>query len=103
MGSRVCAWDRSGFGLSDPPPHPQTVDQTAADLATALESAGITGPYIPAGHSLGGCESLLLADRDFAAVVGMVLVDTSYNDQFKRLEHRVPAIIAAGKQKHLVH
>lgn len=101
--TRVCAWDRAGFGLSDPPPHPQTVDQSTADLATALEIAGIAGPYILVGHSLGGYESLLLADRDPAAMVGMVLVDSSYNDQFDRLEHRVPAIIALGKQEGPVH
>src|SRR5690606_21439786 len=60
--TRVCAWDRAGFGLSDPPPRPQTVAETSADLANALEIGGITGPFILVGHSLGGYETLLLAD-----------------------------------------
>jgi pimeloyl-ACP methyl ester carboxylesterase len=89
--TRVCAWDRAGFGLSDPPSRPQNVDETSADLAKALEIGGIAGPYILVGHSLGGYESLLLADRQRASVVGMVMVDSSIPDQAARFERVAPA------------
>ena len=75
--TRVCAWDRAGFGLSTMSPKPQTVDNTTTDLEEALKAAKIDGPYVAVGHSLGGLESLLLADRQPRNVVGMVLVDST--------------------------
>jgi pimeloyl-ACP methyl ester carboxylesterase len=79
--TRVCAWDRPGFGLSDGSVQPQTVATTTADLAAALGTGKIPGPYVMVGHSLGGYESLLFADRRKDQVVGMVLVDPSVPDQ----------------------
>jgi pimeloyl-ACP methyl ester carboxylesterase len=79
--TRACAWDRAGFGFSAPSPERQTVDHTTSDLERALVKGGIRGPYIVVGHSLGGYESLLFADRHPREVVGMVLVDPAYPDQ----------------------
>lgn len=79
--TRACAWDRPAFGFSSPSPRPQTVDNTTADLEAALKRGGIDGPYVLVGHSLGGYESLMFADRHPAEVVGMVLVDPSIPDQ----------------------
>ncbi len=79
--TRVCAWDRAGFGMSSPAIPAQSVDQRTSDLQAALKADGIKGPYVAVGHSLGGYESLLLKDREPAAVVGMVLVDPSIPDQ----------------------
>jgi pimeloyl-ACP methyl ester carboxylesterase len=79
--TRACAWDRAGFGFSDPSPERQTVDHTTNDLEQALVKGGIHGPYIVVGHSLGGYESLLFADRHPREVVRMVLVDPAYPDQ----------------------
>jgi pimeloyl-ACP methyl ester carboxylesterase len=89
--TRVCAWDRPGFGFSDPPPQPQAVDETTSDLQAALKAGGIAGPYVLVGHSLGGYESLLLADREPANVVGMVLVDPAFPDQLTPLSKAAPA------------
>jgi pimeloyl-ACP methyl ester carboxylesterase len=80
--TKVCAWDRPGLGMSDGSAEPQTVATTAADLETALTTGGIEGPYIMVGHSLGAYESLLFTDRHPEHVVGMVLVDPSYPNQF---------------------
>lgn len=90
--TRVCAWDRAGFGLSDPSPLPQTVVNTAQDLAQALESARIDPPYVVVGHSFGAFESLLLADRPDSGVVGMVLVDPAIPDSWGRRERVAPAV-----------
>jgi len=77
----VCAWDRAGAGFSSPSPEPQDILHTTRDLEKALKSAQISGPYVLVGHSLGGYESLLFADRHPHSVVGMVLVDPSIPDQ----------------------
>jgi pimeloyl-ACP methyl ester carboxylesterase len=89
--TRACAWDRAGFGFSDPAPQPQTVDQTTGDLQAALKAGGIAGPYVMVGHSLGGYESLLFADRERASVAGMALVDPSFPDQLAVLTAAAPA------------
>ncbi len=89
--TRACAWDRPGFGLSDPPARPQAVDETTSDLQAALEAGGIAGPYVLVGHSLGAYESLLLADREPDSVAGMVLVDPAFPDQLTPLGKAAPA------------
>jgi pimeloyl-ACP methyl ester carboxylesterase len=81
LKTRVCAWDRAGFGFSDPSSAPQDVSHTTTDLAEALTRAKIDGPYILVAHSMGGYESLLFADRYPRQVMGMVLVDPALPDQ----------------------
>jgi pimeloyl-ACP methyl ester carboxylesterase len=92
--TRVCAWDRPGFGFSAPSPKPATVDNTTTDLQDALKAAGIAGPYIAVGHSLGGYESVLLKDREPSKVIGMVLVDPSFPGQYAAFERATPNTVA---------
>jgi len=75
--TRVCAFDRAGFGFSDPAPRPQGLFDTVTDLHAALAAARIPGPYLLVAHSLGGVEARLYAQRWPKDVGGMVLVDTS--------------------------
>ena len=91
--ARVCAWDRAGLGLSDPPAKPQTVDATTTDLEMALDAAQIGRPYVLVGHSVGAYESLLFADRRQSDVLGMVLVDPQYPDQVRIMTGVTPATI----------
>ncbi|HEX4097726.1 MAG TPA: alpha/beta hydrolase [Caulobacteraceae bacterium] len=90
--TRVCAWDRPGFGLSSPTSKPETADETTTDLQAALKAAGLAGPYVVVGASLGGYESVLLADREPSEVVGMVLVDPAYPDQYAQFARVAPAL-----------
>ncbi len=89
--TRVCTWDRAGFGLSQMPSKAQTVDTTTTDLEGALKAGHIDGPYVAVGHSLGGLESLLLADRQPGNVVGMVLVDSTVPARVASLNPSGPA------------
>jgi pimeloyl-ACP methyl ester carboxylesterase len=75
--TRVCAFDRAGYGFSDPGPRPQIISDVVDDLHAALNAGHIPGPYVLVGHSLGGIEARLYAQRWPKDVVGMVLVDTS--------------------------
>jgi pimeloyl-ACP methyl ester carboxylesterase len=75
--TRVCAFDRAAYGFSDPAPRPQILSEVVDDLHAALETGSIPGPYVLVGHSLGGIEARLYAQRWPKQVVGMVLVDTS--------------------------
>ena len=75
--TRVCAFDRAGYGFSDPAPRFQILSDVVDDLHAALEAGAIPRPYVLVGHSLGGIEVRVYAQRWPNEVVGMVLDDTS--------------------------
>jgi len=75
--TRVCAFDRAAYGFSDPPPRPQIIADVVEDLHKALHAGSIPGPYVLVGHSLGGLEQRVYAERWPQDVVGMVMVDSS--------------------------
>ena len=83
--TRVVAYDRAGLGWSDPGPRPRDARRSAVELRTALERAGIGGPYVAAGHSYGGLVVRAFADRYPDDVAGMVLVDASHPDQWAHI------------------
>jgi len=73
---RVCAYDRAGeFGMSKLPDGFRTTDDQVTDLHALLEGAGIKPPYVLVGHSIGGWNNLVYAQRFPAEVVGVVFVD----------------------------
>lgn len=82
--TRVVAYDRAGFGWSEPAPTPRTPDQRVAELRIALQTAGIPAPYLLVGHSYGGLLANLFAARYPNEVAGMVLLDPRHPDQAKR-------------------
>jgi pimeloyl-ACP methyl ester carboxylesterase len=77
QNTRVCGFDRAGYGFSDPGPRPQILSDVVDDLHAALKAGAISGPYVLVGHSLGGVEARLYAQRWPKEVASMVLVDTS--------------------------
>lgn len=79
--TRVCTYDRAGLGWSDPGPLPRTSRQFVSELHALLTRAGIKGPYILAGHSLGGMNMRLYAALYPDEVAGMALVDSGHEDQ----------------------
>jgi pimeloyl-ACP methyl ester carboxylesterase len=72
--TRTCAYDRAGRGRSDP--HERfTLADAAADLRALLDAAGEKGPFIIAGHSLGGAYGRVFAAAHRDDVAGLLLVD----------------------------
>jgi pimeloyl-ACP methyl ester carboxylesterase len=83
--ARVCSYDRAGLGYSDSSPLPRTSRVIVDELHRLLQHAGITGPLILVGHSMGGFDVRLYASLYRNEVAGMVLVDSSHPEQQKRL------------------
>jgi pimeloyl-ACP methyl ester carboxylesterase len=83
--SRVCTYDRAGTGTSDD--RPTGMDVTGMleteELHRLLEGAGIESPYVVVGHSYGGFVSRLFAATYSAQVDGLVLVDSSHEDEIE--------------------
>ncbi len=93
--TRVCTYDRAGMGRSDNGLAPRTPAQIAGELHTLLGNAGLAGPYVLVGHSLGGKNVRLFTLQHPDEVAGLVLVDArgEYVDA-----HTWPAEAAAFQQ-----
>ncbi len=82
--TRVCAYDRAGTGSSSAAPRPHSSRQMVSELHTLLGLAGVKGPYVLVGHSLGGLNVRLFASEHPSEVAGMVLVDATTEEQDAR-------------------
>ena len=75
--NRVCAYDRAGQGWSDDSSNAADAATAATDLHTLLKAAGETGPFVLAGHSIGGVHALTYAHLYSSDVAGVVLLDSA--------------------------
>ena len=94
--TRVCSYDRAGFGWSDALPPPRDADHIAAELHGLLATAHISGPIVLMGHSISGIYIRDYATRYPAEVAGLIFVDGS-----TPLQNRNPAFkteFARGSQ-----
>jgi pimeloyl-ACP methyl ester carboxylesterase len=82
--AHVCTYDRAGLGWSDRSSRPRTAHNLVEDLCRLLERSGVEPPYVLVGHSLGGMLMRLYAHEHPDQVVGMVLVDSSHEEQMLR-------------------
>jgi pimeloyl-ACP methyl ester carboxylesterase len=82
--TKTCAYDRAGYGRSDPGPLPRDGAAVARDLDAALRAERIDGPFVMVGHSAGGLYARLFSNLRPRDVVGMVLVDPSVEHQDQR-------------------
>jgi len=76
----VCSYDRAGLGWSDPSPQPRNSRVMAQELHALLHKAGVPGPYVLAGHSLGGFNVRMYTSLYPEDVLGVVLVDSAHPD-----------------------
>ena len=83
--TRVCSYDRAGYGESDAGPLPRTSLQISRELHTLLQNAGEHPPYILVGHSFGGYNVRVFNGKFPDEVVGVVLADSPQEDQYELL------------------
>lgn len=83
--TRVCSYDRAGYGESDAGPFPRTSLQISRELHTLLRNAGEHPPYILVGHSFGGYNVRVFNGQFPNEVAGMVLADSPQEDQYELL------------------
>ena len=76
--TRVCTYDRAGYGWSDYNPAPRTLTQQVNELQVLLTGANEQGPYILVGHSYGARVARVFAAKYPDEVAGMVLMDPGF-------------------------
>jgi pimeloyl-ACP methyl ester carboxylesterase len=92
--TRVCAYDRPGTvaprnddlrpSRSDPVSQPRTAPAIVSDLHALLRAAGVIGPFVLVGHSMGGLFVRLFASTYPSEVAGLILVDP-YSERLETL------------------
>ncbi|GLY82500.1 alpha/beta fold hydrolase [Actinoallomurus iriomotensis] len=90
-------YDRAGTGWSDPAELPRTAAEVTGELRDLLETAGVPGPYLLAGHSLGGAYARHFAQRFPDAVAGLLLLDPFHEDMVTRAPRQVLDLLAQMK------
>lgn len=83
--ANVCLYDRAGSGWSDLDGGPRTSRHIGEELRRLLETAGIPGPYVLVGHSIGGIHMRTYTGMFPDDVVGLVFIDSSHEEQLERL------------------
>ncbi len=87
--TRVCSYDPAGTAWSDPYPALATAheeiqqpncEQRVAEIHQLLRRAGISGPYVVVGFSIGGLAARLYSHDYPGEVAGMLIVDHAFID-----------------------
>ena len=89
--TRVCSYDRAGYGWSDPRPGTRDSIAITEELHALLQQAEIAGPIVLMGHSAGGLHIREYAMKYPAGIVGMVFVDASTPRQVDELPPQLVA------------
>ena len=84
--TRTCRYDRAGYGKSQRWAKPLNAQSAASALGKLLTGAREEGPYVIVAHSYGGFIARLAAAQNTIDIAGLVLLDTSHEDQFKVME-----------------
>jgi pimeloyl-ACP methyl ester carboxylesterase len=79
----VFAYNRPGYGSSNPAATPRDGAYIVDELRALLRSQGLMPPYVLVGHSLGGLYMQLFARKYPDEVRGLVLVDSTHPTQME--------------------
>jgi pimeloyl-ACP methyl ester carboxylesterase len=105
--TRVCSYDRAGYGWSDPGPRPRDSSRIVTELHSLLDKAKIEPPYLLVGHSFGGINMRLFSSTYANEVSGLVLIEASHPESlpYRRNEQGTASSPAPflGNQLMVIH
>ncbi|WP_419730366.1 alpha/beta fold hydrolase [Lichenicola sp.] len=88
--TRTCAYDRAGYGYSDPARRPSDAAAAVDDLHRLIVAAHLGPRPILVGHSNGGIYATLFAERYPGELAGLVLVDPGFPGQQDYARYGLP-------------
>lgn len=83
--TRVCSYDRSGLGWSEPHSGPHDAETIVREQHALLDAAGIRPPFVLVGASAGGYYVREYAREFPAEAVGIAFLDASFPTQVDEL------------------
>lgn len=86
--TRICAYERAGFGSSEPLPQglTQTTSDYARELRSFVRSKGQAAPFVIVGFSYGGFVARYFAAAHPEAVAGLVLIDSPHEQWLRTMK-----------------
>jgi len=83
--TRVCSYDRAGFGWSESRPGVQDADAISSQLHELMNAAAIQRPFILVGHSISGIYLRSYAAHYLDDLAGLIFIDGATPLQDDRL------------------
>jgi pimeloyl-ACP methyl ester carboxylesterase len=80
--TQICTYDVAGTAWSDPGPN-STCPERTGEIHSLLKKAGVAGPLVFAGLSVGGLIARSYASQYPDEVAGMVIIDHAFNPRPK--------------------
>lgn len=96
--TRTCAYDRAGYGWSDPGPPPRDGAQLANELHRLLRNGEVLPPYLLVGHGAAGFHLRAYAAAHLQWVAGLVLVDAVPADMAEAYDRLVAPTVLRLRQ-----
>jgi pimeloyl-ACP methyl ester carboxylesterase len=96
--TRICTYDRGGYGWSDSGVSTPTASQAADELHVLLERSGEHGPYVLVGESYGGYITRLFLKKYRPDVAAVVLVESAHDRQWDELPRAKALALQAQQQ-----
>ncbi len=81
--TKVCSYDRPGYGWSDEAKSERNASVSADDLYAILQASDVRPPYILVGGSYGGLISRLFTQRHIKQVDALIQIDPSHESDLK--------------------
>ena len=96
--TRVCSYDRAGFGWSEPGLKPRSSGRIVLELHDLLTSAQIEAPYLVVGASFGGHIARLFAHQYPSEIAGLILLDARHEDLAVKMPPAWKKLETTGKR-----
>lgn len=81
---KIAVVEKFGYGFSDIVDENRDIDTILSETRTALDKAGVKGPYVLCPHSLSGLEALYWAQKypeEVEAIIGLDMAVPGYYDE----------------------
>lgn len=85
---KVIAYDRAGYGWSEPGEAERDISAAVKDLHTVLKKSAAKSPYIFIGHGYGGLVMMNYAKQYASEVGALILIDTPAESYMKTEEYQ---------------
>lgn len=87
---RIVVVEKFGYGYSDVVDRDRDIDSILEDTRTALEIAGIKGPYVLCPHSMSGLEALFWASKYPDEVIAIIGLDMVVPQHYESMQINMP-------------